>query len=145
MAVINGYKFPDDLYYHQEHSWARIEGEGNVRVGMNDFFQKQAGEIVFVDLPEEGDEVSQGEICGNIQSSKWVGKLYSPLSGRIMKTNEDLLENVTAINTDPYGEGWIMVINPSNLNEELNNLIHGDRLITWVKGEIEKAERLKKR
>jgi glycine cleavage system H protein len=145
MGIIEGYNFPDDLYYHQEHSWARIEGEESVRVGMSDFFQRQAGEIVFVDLPEEGDEVSQGEICGNIQSSKWVGKLYSPLSGKIMGINEMLMENVTLINSDPYGEGWIMIIKPSNLKAELSNLLHGDQLIPWIHEQIEKAERLKRK
>jgi len=77
MAEIEGYDFPDDLYYHEEHSWARVV-DGKVTVGMNDMFQKEAGDIVFVDLPEEEDEVEQGEVCGKIQSRKWIGKLCAP-------------------------------------------------------------------
>ena len=77
MADIKGYNMPDELYYHEEHSWARVEGT-TVTVGMTDMFQKEAGDIVFVDLPEEEDEVSQGEVCGKIQSRKWIGKLVAP-------------------------------------------------------------------
>jgi len=77
MADIKGYNMPEELYYHEEHSWAKVEGT-KVTVGMTDMFQKEAGDIVFVDLPEEEDEVSQGETCGKIQSRKWIGKLVAP-------------------------------------------------------------------
>lgn len=143
MAIIEDYDLPDELYYHEEHSWARVEDDGTVTVGMSDFFQQQAGEIVFVDLPEEEDEVEQGEICGNIQSSKWVGKLYAPVSGEITSINEDLEDDVTAINNDPYGEGWILTISPSNLEDDLSNLQHGDDVEPWIHEQIEKAEKLK--
>ena len=76
MADIKGYDMPDELYYHEEHSWARVDGT-KITVGMNDMFQKEAGDIVFVDLPEEEDEVEQGETCGKIQSRKWIGKLVA--------------------------------------------------------------------
>ena len=121
MAEIKGYNMPDELYYHEEHSWARVDGN-KVTVGMTDFFQKEAGDIVFVDLPEEEDEVEQGEVCGKIQSRKWIGKLVAPVSGEIAEINEDLEEDCSLINTDPYGKGWILVIEASNLDEELGNL-----------------------
>jgi len=124
MAEIKGYNMPDELYYHEEHSWARVDGN-KVTVGMTDFFQKEAGDIVFVDLPEEEDEVEQGEVCGKIQSRKWIGKLVAPVSGEIAEINEDLEEDCSLINTDPYGKGWILVIEASNLDEELGNLMHG--------------------
>ena len=89
MADIKGYNMPDELYYHKDHSWARVEGT-RVTVGMNDFFQQEAGDVVFIDLPEEEDEVEQGEVCGKIQSRKWIGKLVSPVSGEIMEINEAL-------------------------------------------------------
>ncbi len=143
MAVFEGYNMPDELYYHSEHAWARVEDDGNVSVGMNDFFQEAAGDIVYVDLPFEEDEVAQGETCGKIQSSKWIGKLISPVSGEIIAVNEALDEDSTIINKDPYGEGWIMKITPSNLKEDLANLMQGEKVAEWLRGEIKKGEELK--
>ncbi|MFC1824015.1 glycine cleavage system protein GcvH [Thermodesulfobacteriota bacterium] len=139
MADIKGYKMPDELYYHEEHSWARIEGD-EITVGMSDFFQKEAGDIVFVDLPDEEDEVEQGEVCGKIQSRKWIGNLIAPVSGEIVKINEDLEEDPTLINTDPYGKGWVLVIEADDLDPELGNLIHGDVVIDFIEKEIQRAE-----
>jgi len=142
MAEIKGYNMPDELYYHEEHSWARVEGT-KVTVGMTDMFQKEAGDIVFVDLPEEEDDVTQGETCGKIQSRKWIGKLVAPVSGEIMKINEELEEDTSLINSDPYGEGWILVIeaeDEDDLQSELGNLIHGDAVSAFVDREIARTE-----
>jgi len=142
MAEIKGYNMPDELYYHEEHSWARVEG-AKVTVGMTDMFQKEAGDIVFVDLPEEDDDVSQGETCGKIQSRKWIGKLVAPVSGEIEKINEDLEDDTSLINSDPYGHGWILVIkveNEADLQAELKNLIHGDAVSAFVDKEIARTE-----
>jgi glycine cleavage system H protein len=139
MAVIKGYNMPDELYFNEEHSWARVDGT-RVTVGMSDFFQKEAGDIVFVDLPEEEDEVEQGEVCGKIQSRKWIGKLVSPLSGEIVAINEDLEEDTSLINSDPYGKGWILVLEASDLESELKNLKHGDAVVEFIESEIKRAE-----
>ena len=142
MADIKGYNMPEELYYHEEHSWAKVEGT-KVTVGMTDMFQKEAGDIVFVDLPEEEDEVSQGETCGKIQSRKWIGKLVAPISGEITEINEEMEEDTGLINTDPYGDGWILVIEAEDENElqsELKNLIHGDAVQDFVDREIAKTE-----
>ena len=142
MAEIKGYNMPDELYYHEEHSWARVDGT-KVTVGMTDLFQKEAGDIVFIDLPEEEDEVSQGETCGKIQSRKWIGKLVAPVSGEITEINEELEEDTSLINSDPYGEGWILVIeaeDEDDLQSELGNLIHGDAVAVFVDQEIAKTE-----
>ena len=139
MADIKGYSMPDELYYHKDHSWARVEGS-KVTVGMNDFFQKEAGDIVFVDLPEEEDEVSQGETCGKIQSRKWIGKVVSPVAGEIVEINEDLEDDTSLINSDPYGKGWILVIEASDLDDELKNLMQGDALVAFLEEEIRVAE-----
>ncbi len=143
MAIIEGYNMPDELYYHDEHTWVRIESDGNVRIGMDDFYQKLAGETTYIDLPFEGDEVQQGETCGKIQSAKWVGKIVAPISGEILEVNNALEDDCTLINKDPYGEGWIAIIKPSNLEEELKNLYHGENVEPWIRKEIEKAEKLK--
>lgn len=140
MAEIKGYNFPDDLYYHEDHSWVRVEDDGTVTIGMNDFFQKAAGDITYVDLPFEGDEVEAGEVCGKVQSSKWIGKLVAPVSGEIIEVNEALDSDSTLINKDPYGEGWIVKISPSNLEEDLAKLMRVDTLTPWLEKEIAKAE-----
>jgi glycine cleavage system H protein len=139
MAIIKGYDMPDELYYHEEHSWARVEGN-RVTVGMDDMFQKEAGDIVFVDLPDEEDEVEQGEVCGKIQSRKWIGNLGAPVSGEIVEINEELEDDASLINQDPYGKGWILVIEATDLENELANLMHGDSLLPFIDQEIKRTE-----
>lgn len=139
MNEYKGYEVPGELYYHEEHSWARVDGT-KVTVGMTDFFQKEAGDIVFVDLPEEEDEVEQGEVCGKIQSRKWIGKLVAPVSGEIVEINEELEDDTSLINTDPYGEGWIIVIEANELDSDLGNLMQGDAVTAFLDREIKRAE-----
>ncbi len=141
MANIEGYDIPDGLYYHKEHAWAKVEENGNVRVGMNDFYQKLAGDTTYVDLPFEGDEVAQDEVCGKLQSAKWVGKFCSPLSGEIIEVNQKLEDDCTLLNKDPYGEGWIMVLKPSNFDEESKNLFFGETIEAFIKSEKERTEK----
>lgn len=138
---IKGYNVPEELYYHEDNSWVRVESDGTVTVGMDDFYQKQAGDTTYVDLPFEGDDVSQGETCGKIQSSKWVGKLVSPISGEIVAVNSELENDCRLINKDPYTSGWIMKIKPNNLDEELKTLAHGaDALNTFIENHLSKAK-----
>jgi len=143
MADVEGYNMPDDLYYHEEDTWVKIEGD-KVRVGMTDFFQQAAGDIVYVDLPFDGDEVAQGDAFGKAQSAKWIGKLIAPLSGTIEEVNYDLESDSTVINKDPYEDGWVMIMTPSDLDGELPGLNHGiDAVTDLIKRHIEKAEKLK--
>jgi len=139
MANIKGYDMPGELYYHEEHSWAKVEGN-RVTVGMDDMFQKEAGDIVFVDLPDEEDEVEQGEVCGKIQSRKWIGKLCAPVSGEIVEINEELEDDTSLVNQDPYGKGWILVIEATDLENELSNLMHRDSLLPFIDQEIKRTE-----
>ena len=143
MADILGYEMPDDLHYHQEHTWVRIEGD-KARVGMTTFYTGLAGATTYVDLPFEGDDVEEGETCGKIQSSKWVGKFVAPLSGEIVEINENLEDDCQLINKDPYGDGWIMVLKPSNLDAEAAKLHKGTEAVTaFLKSEQERIEREK--
>ncbi len=144
MTTIEGYTFPDDLYYHKEHAWVKLESKDTAIIGMNDFYQKSAGDTTYIDLPFEGDEVEQGETCGKIQSAKWVGKFVAPVSGEIIEVNEELEDDCTLINKSPYDQGWIMKVKISNLEENMENLYHGEAVKTWVKKEIEDAEKKKK-
>lgn len=145
MAKIEGYEMPEELYYHKEHAWARVEDDGRVKVGMNDFFQSAAGDINYVDLPFEGDEIEQDQTCGKLQSAKWIAKLDAPVAGVIAEVNSDLEDDATLINQDPYGRGWIAIIEPSNLEADLAKLYHGEKVAEWLKGEIKKAEETKQK
>lgn len=136
MATIGGYNLPDELYYHAKHTWVRLEG-AQVRIGMTDFYGKMAGETTYIDLPFEGDETTQGAVIGKLQSVKWVGNLEAPLSGEILEVNSALEDDCSTINSDPYDAGWILVLNPSNLEAELPKLYHGATVEPWITKEIE--------
>nr|MDO8045183.1 glycine cleavage system protein H [Candidatus Baldrarchaeota archaeon] len=143
MVKIEGYEFPDDFYYHPDHMWAKVE-DGKVRVGYNDWAQSAAGKILFIRTKKVGQPVKQGKTLGTIESGKWVGPLKSPVSGKIVELNEEVQKNPSLINEDPYGKGWIAVIEPTNLEEELKNLIPGSdhaKLEEWLKKEMEKAKK----
>ena len=143
MAEIEGYNMPDELYYHEEGVWVKVEGD-LVRLGLCDQFQQAAGDIVYVDLPFEGDSVEEGDSLGKVQSSKWIGKLIAPLSGDIEEVNYELDSDSTIINKDPYGEGWVAVLAPSDLDAGLEGLAHGVEAVTeFIRHQIEKAEKIK--
>jgi len=129
MVVLDGYEFPEDLYYTPEdgigNSWARIESDGSVTVGIDDFFQKTAKTIRYIDLPFEGDKVEQGKAFATLESEKWVGQVTAPVSGEVLAVNNEVLEQPKLVNEDPYGKGWLIKIKPEKLDEELKNLIHG--------------------
>lgn len=132
------YTMPDELYYLPEHAWVKLEKDGTIRAGVDDVFQKSVGTIANVKLPNVGDEVEQGKLCSEIEdSSKRAHNLWSPISGKIIETNESLTKTPALVNGDPYGEGWIMRVEPSNLDHDLKNLIYGEALVKWwLKREI---------
>ncbi len=108
--------YPDDLKYTAEHEWVRSPGEseGSVRVGITDFAQDALGDIVYVDLPEVGAEVEAGGPIGELESTKSVSDLYAPIAGTISARNANLDQSPDLVNTDPYGEGWIVEITPTD-------------------------------
>ena len=110
-------EFPDELMYHPGHLWVRDEGEGRVTVGITDFAQDQLGKVVYVDLPEVGDTVVEGEEMGAVESAKSVSDLIAPVTGEVLEINDDLNDDPAPINEDPYGSGWLAVI---KLEEELS-------------------------
>lgn len=107
---------PEDLKYTEEHEWIKVE-DGTIRYGITDFAQEELGDIVYVELPQEGDEIGRNDMIGVVESVKTVSDLYSPISGTVKKVNFDLEEAPEVINDDPYGEGWIAVIEPSDESE----------------------------
>jgi len=134
---IQGYNMPDDLYYEENHFWVKQEGDVVV-MGMDDFALKMAGEIVYVQLPEEGKGLSAGKKFAKIESGKWLGKVYAPVSGELVAVNEELETNPGLINEDCYGKGWMYKIKPSDIGE-LQKLIRGREAVEkWILADMEK-------
>ncbi len=104
---------PDDLRYSTDHEWARLDGS-LVRVGITDYAQDALGDVVFVELPAVGAEVQAGAQLGEVESTKSVSELYSPVTGRVVAVNGELAEAPERLNHDPYGEGWICQIELSD-------------------------------
>jgi glycine cleavage system H protein len=102
-------EFPEDLRYTKEHEWARADG-ARVRVGITDFAQDALGDVVYVDLPEVGAEVTASQAFGEVESTKSVSDVFSPLSGTIVERNPLLDERPELVNEQPYGDGWLIVI-----------------------------------
>jgi glycine cleavage system H protein len=108
---------PDDLKYTAEHEWVRVGDGATVRVGITDYAQEALGDVVYVSLPEVGASVAKGAAVGEVESTKSVSDIYAPLSGTISARNEKLDETPELINSDPYGEGWILEIELADQNE----------------------------
>jgi glycine cleavage system H protein len=125
--------YPEELRYTAEHEWVRTPGaaEGSVRVGITDYAQRELGDIVFASLPQVGDEVTAGEPCGELESTKSVSDLYAPVSGTVVARNAALDSAPETINSDPYGAGWMLEIRPSDagaLDQLLDATSYQDRL-----------------
>ena len=107
---------PEDLKYTKDHEWVRTESDADgelVRVGVTDYAQDALGDIVFVTLPETGAEVRAGQACGEIESTKSVSDVYAPVTGTVVERNEALDASPELVNSDPYGDGWMMTIRPT--------------------------------
>lgn len=105
-------QIPEDLRYAENHEWARLLDDGNVRVGITDYAQDALGDIVYVELPEIGATLSSGEALGEVESTKSVSDVYAPVAGRVVAANGALEETPELINTDPYGDGWFIILEP---------------------------------
>jgi glycine cleavage system H protein len=106
---------PEDLHYTKDHEWVRTEGDGEtLRVGVTDYAQDALGDIVFVTLPEAGSHVTEGEACGEIESTKSVSDVFAPVTGTVTERNEALDASPELVNSDPYGEGWMLAIRPDD-------------------------------
>jgi glycine cleavage system H protein len=139
---IESYNFPDDLYYEKNHFWAKEDAGGNVIFGATDFFQKLAGDIVFIELPAKGAKVQQGQSFSSLESGKWVGKIFAPVSGEIVDANSELDDSPELINQSCYDEGWIGKIKPSGLDKELSNLMKtGPDFENFIKSEMQKHKK----
>lgn len=116
MTTIDKYNFPDELYYTEEHVWAKVEGS-TVTIGLSQLGQDIAGDILFVEAPNPGRTITKGEAFMSMESGKWVGRVKAPVSGKILEANSELEWESGLVNSDPYGKGWLTKIEASNLDE----------------------------
>ena len=114
--------FPENIKYHIEHTWIKVEGEIGI-IGITDFAQKELGEIVYVDLPNIGANLDQDEIFGSVEAIKTVSDLFMPVSVKVLEVNDNLNSQPTLINSNPFGNGWMLKIELTN-SQELENLLN---------------------
>ena len=131
---IEGYEFPEGLYYDRNHFWGKPEGDV-VLMGVTEFTSKLAGEITYIDLPGEGDGVVQGKPFGSVESGKWVGRIYAVVSGEVAAVNEALEDEPEKVNEDPYGT-WICKIKAKDLAGDLGRLMKAETLAEFIKSEL---------
>jgi len=119
---------PAELYYTEEHEWVQRTGDDTVRVGITDYAQSALGDVVFVQLPDVGGDVTAGDSFGEVESTKSVSDLYAPVSAKVVAVNGDLEANPQLVNSDPYGEGWLvdLQIDGSSLEDALRGLLDAD-------------------
>lgn len=120
MSQVHGYEFPSDLYYDEHQQYARLDGDV-VTIGLDDFAQAAAKAIAFVQLPRVGRKVEQGKPFVSIESGKWVGRLYAPVSGEVVAINQALEDEPGLVNSDPYGAGWVVKLRTADTSS-LNSL-----------------------
>ncbi|HHU31633.1 MAG: glycine cleavage system protein GcvH [Zhaonellaceae bacterium] len=122
-----------ELKYSKDHEWVLVDGN-KVKIGISDHAQEALGDVVFVELPEEGDEVTANESFGTVESVKAVSDVYSPVSGKVVEINEALLDSPELINSDPYGEGWMIVVELDDASQ-LDELMSAEEYEAFLKEE----------
>ena len=133
MKEINELNLPSDLGYAESHEYAKKESD-QVRIGIDDYAQDQLGEIVFVELPEAGAEFTKGEVFGSLESVKAVNDLVMPVGGEVIEINEALTDTPQTVNEDPYGDGWMILVKPSDPSE-IDSLQSSEAILRKLKEE----------
>ena len=129
--------YPDDLKYTKEHEWARLEGNV-IRVGITHYAQDALGDIVYIDLPGPGTQVAAGQAMGEVESTKSVSDIYSPVTGSISERNAELEDAPELVNQEPYGTGWMVLIEPSN-PAELDGLLSAADYQAFIEAEASES------
>ncbi len=132
MKALDELNFPEDVKYTKSHEWAKLEGD-TVTIGLSDYAQDQLGEIVFVEMPEEGDSFGQGDEFGSVESVKAVSEIYLPVSGEIVELNEALEDAPERVNNECYAGGWIVKVKPEN-PAQLDELMDKGAYLEMLKG-----------
>lgn len=132
MVKVDEHEVAEGLWYSKDYMWAKIE-DGKAKIGITDYAQKQLREIVFAELPNVGDKIVKDEPFGTLESVKAVSDLVAPLSGTIEQVNEKVTSSPEILNEDPYGKGWLIIVSPTNLEEELKSLMNFESAVEWHK------------
>ena len=127
-------EIPGDLKFLKSHEWGRVEDNGQVTVGISDHAQALLGDLVYVELPEVGDTVTTGGAVAVVESVKAASDVYSPVSGKVVAVNDALADKPETINEDAYGEGWILVVQPDDM-EQMNELLSPDDYAELIEGD----------
>lgn len=136
MAEVEGILLPDDLYYHPEdHLWVRLEGS-RARVGLDALAQRSAGAVSAVRLKPAGRPVAAGRPFGTMEAGKYVGPLKAPIAGQVVEVNEGVMSQPGLLNTDPYGRGWLVLLEPEDAARDLAALIHGESVQPWLERSV---------
>lgn len=131
------FPFPDGLYYDRDHHlWVRRNADGQVVVGLDVLGLENLGDLAYVTLHDEGAQVQRGQPMGSLEAAKMTGDLMCPVDGTIVARNTGVLEHPAAVNQDPYGEGWLVVLQPSDWERDAAALVSGDDVAPWVDAEI---------
>ena len=134
MVQVEGYEVAEGLYYSTDFVWLKTEGD-KVRIGLTDYAQKRLREIVYAELPGAGTAVKQGEPCGTVESVKAVTDVVAPVSGTIAQVNQEVLSKPELLNDDPYNAGWLLLLQPANLQAELPSLMDFAKAVEWHKAQ----------
>jgi len=132
ITMVEAREIPGDLKYTKEHEWLRVE-KGLCRVGITDYAQNSLHEVVYADLPKVGRKLAQKESFGTVESVKAVSEVYSPVSGEVAEVNKKLSDAPELVNQQPYGDGWLILVKPSNLEEDLHSLMSANDYEQFLK------------
>ncbi|MBD3406490.1 MAG: glycine cleavage system protein H [Candidatus Lokiarchaeota archaeon] len=144
MVKVDEFEFPDDLYYYAGETdslWMKNE-DGKVRLGLTSLGAYAAGKIKFIRMRPPGKKVKEGRSIGTLESGKWTGAVKSPVGGTIVEVNEDIKDNPSKLNDDPYGDGWLVLIEPEDIGD-LDKYQHTDGLEAWAKDEVAAKKAMK--
>ena len=132
MIEVGEYRVKEGLHYTKDHEWVQVLDDGTVLIGISDYAQKELGDLAYIELPEVGKEVSKGDVLCELESVKAVSEVYAPVSGEIIEVNGELEDSPELLNEDPY-ENWIAKLKPSNLDEELKELMDAEAYAEYLK------------
>ncbi len=130
--------FPEGLKYSKEHEWVLVENDVAI-IGITEFAQGELGDIVFVEIPEVGEKISKDDPFGSLESVKAVSDIFAPISGAVVEINDDLKENPEAINEDPYGDGWMIKVEMTDM-DELKDLMSSDDYAEFIEQQKEEDD-----
>ena len=134
------FDFKSDRFYNSNHLWSKQDAAGIVTVGMDELGLDSLGELAYLTLPSERTPVEMDKAMGSMEAAKMTGELVAPVSGIVIEKNDRVLQNPLLVNEEPYGNGWLVKIEPTNWEEESETMVSGDKLPDWVEQEIERFE-----